>query len=299
MEDIMVSVVCLAYNHEKYVEHAIRSIANQETTFPFEILVNDDASTDGTPEILKNLEKEYDNLRVIYQPENLYSKGVRATPLLIEQAKGKYIAFCECDDYWVDAHKLQKQVEALEKNENCVACIHPAYRVRENDEKIVGVRQPRVEKETLSIKDMILCVGENYALNSLVCRRKNIADLGELYYQCAVGDIPIALHLALAGDFMYLPKEIMSAYRVGAVGSWTRRLGKDSKKREKYLLSVLATLDKVDAMTDGQWADAIQDRKRFYTFQLDCINLSFIRLLLKYPRRFSKLLRICVKRVVR
>jgi len=113
-----VSICCITYNHEFFIRDAIRGFINQKTSFPFEILIHDDASTDGTAEIIKLYEEKYpDIIKPIYQKENQYSQG-RNISLVYQfpRARGKYIALCEGDDYWTDPYKLQKQVDFLEAN---------------------------------------------------------------------------------------------------------------------------------------------------------------------------------------
>lgn len=123
--DIKVSVCCMAYNHEKFIKRALDSFVSQKTNFKFEIIINDDASTDNTTNIIKEYEKKYpDIIKPIYQKENQYSKGVDILKILIKLSKGKYIALCECDDYWCDDLKLQKQYDCMEKNIDCSMCVH-------------------------------------------------------------------------------------------------------------------------------------------------------------------------------
>lgn len=114
----LVSIGCITYNHEKYIRDAIKGFLMQKTTFPFEILIHDDASTDGTADIIREYEKKYpDKIKPIYQMENQYSKGIPISATYqFPRARGKYIALCEGDDYWTDPYKLQKQVDFLEKN---------------------------------------------------------------------------------------------------------------------------------------------------------------------------------------
>jgi len=113
----LVSVCCTTYNHEKYIQEAIDGFLIQETDFPFEILIRDDCSTDNTPTIIKKYVEKYPNLIFpIFEKENTYSKGVKPMPVLYKKAKGKYIALCEGDDYWIDSKKLAKQVNFLEYN---------------------------------------------------------------------------------------------------------------------------------------------------------------------------------------
>ena len=114
----LVSICCAAYNHEPYIRQCLDGFVMQRTTFPFEVLIHDDASTDKTADIIREYEKKYpDIIKPIYQKENQYSKGGKISLRFnIPRAKGKYIAFCEGDDYWIDPLKLQKQVDFLEAN---------------------------------------------------------------------------------------------------------------------------------------------------------------------------------------
>lgn len=124
----MVSVLMITYNHEKFVEKAIESIISQKTNFEYELIIHDDASSDDTQKILKCYQEKYPEIiRLILQTENQYSQGKLITDeYLIPICKGKYIAFCEGDDYWIDDHKLQKQFDFLENRLeiNACACRH-------------------------------------------------------------------------------------------------------------------------------------------------------------------------------
>ena len=125
-EQPLVSVCCLVYNHAPFLRECFDGFVMQKTNFPMEILVHDDASTDGSQEIIKEYTAKYPNLfKPIYQTENQYSKG-RSISVTYQypRAKGKYIALCEGDDYWTDPYKLQKQVDFLEQNEKFSICFH-------------------------------------------------------------------------------------------------------------------------------------------------------------------------------
>ena len=120
-EDISVSILCVAYNQESYIRQCLDSLLMQKTNFGFEILVHDDASTDGTQLIIKEYELRYpDIIKPIYQVENQYSKGISPTlQYNLPRAKGKYVAMCEGDDYWIDPLKLQRQFDFLEVHPEC------------------------------------------------------------------------------------------------------------------------------------------------------------------------------------
>lgn len=124
--EMMVSILTLAYNHEPYIRQCLDGIVMQQTNFKFELLIHDDASTDGTAEIIREYEAKYPEIvKPIYQTENQYSKHVPiGTTYLYPRAQGKYIALCEGDDYWTDPLKLQKQVDFLESHPDYVMCSH-------------------------------------------------------------------------------------------------------------------------------------------------------------------------------
>jgi glycosyltransferase involved in cell wall biosynthesis len=123
MDSIMVSICCQTYNHEAYIGQAVESFLMQKTNFKFEILLRDDASTDGTAEICKEYARKYPELiNLLAYEENQFQKGVSPFGDNVKRAHGKYIAICEGDDYWTDPLKLQKQVDFLEANEEYSIC---------------------------------------------------------------------------------------------------------------------------------------------------------------------------------
>lgn len=112
----MVSIHCLAYNHEKTIRKTLDGFLMQKTSFPIEAIIHDDASTDNTAEIIKEYAVQYPHIiKPIFEKENQYSKHDGSLQKIMHNAcKGKYIAYCEGDDYWIDPLKLQKQVDYLE-----------------------------------------------------------------------------------------------------------------------------------------------------------------------------------------
>ena len=114
-EQVIVSVIVPVYNHEKYIMQAIESILEQKTSFRYEILIGNDASTDNTRKIINDYKKQYPN---VIQSFN-YKKNIGATKngyVLLKHAKGEYLAFCDGDDYWTDEHRLQRDIEFLQMN---------------------------------------------------------------------------------------------------------------------------------------------------------------------------------------
>ena len=128
MDKPLNSICSITYNHAPYIRHCLDGFLMQKTNFKYEIIIHDDASTDGTTEIIKEYAEKYPDLIMpVFQTENQYSKGLRGlfVKFVFPHAKGKYIALCEGDDFWIDPYKLQKQVEILEKDQNItLVCSH-------------------------------------------------------------------------------------------------------------------------------------------------------------------------------
>lgn len=142
MEDVkpLVLILCMTYNHEHYLEDALKGFVMQKTDFPFVAVVIDDASTDGTAVLLKKYEEQYpDIIKAVYLSENHYSIGKSKLPYYKKwKDMAKYIAICEGDDCWTDPLKLQMQVDILEKNPLLSSCFG-GYFIHDNGQEDVLV----------------------------------------------------------------------------------------------------------------------------------------------------------------
>ena len=131
----LVSVCCTTFQHVNYIRDAIEGFLNQAVNFSVEIIIRDDASTDGTATIVEEYATKYPSvIRPILNKENLWTKGVSPMRDCMSYAQGKYIAVCEGDDYWTDPNKLQRQVDFLEANKEYVICSH-RYKVFNEETK--------------------------------------------------------------------------------------------------------------------------------------------------------------------
>ena len=127
MNTPLVSICCITYNHAQFIQKCLDGFLMQQTDFPIEILIHDDCSTDGTTEIIREYEAKYPDLIFpLYEEENQYQQGKAAEIDFYNyrRARGKYIAYCEGDDYWIDPLKLQKQVDFMEANPEYSVCFH-------------------------------------------------------------------------------------------------------------------------------------------------------------------------------
>lgn len=265
---IMVSVVCNAYNHEKYIEKCLQGLVMQKTNFAYEILIHDDASTDGTADIIRTYEKMYpDLIKPIYQTENQYSKG-GIYQFQYPRVKGRYIAFCEGDDYWTDENKLQRQYDAVEAHPEVDMCAHTADVISEDGERVVQCISPRKEKCIIPVEDVIYGGGGFVATNSLMYR----AELANTEYEFRNSwriDYTLQVLGALRGGMLYLP-ENMSAYRRMSIGSWTTRICSSKKKRERLYQKKQQMLECLDRETGGKYTAVIERTRIKEEFLAHC-----------------------------
>ena len=219
-EDILVSVICEVYNHEPYLRECLEGFVMQQTNFLYEILIHDDASTDGSVAIIREYEQKYPNLfKPIYQKENQYSKGVSIwRDIQIPRAQGKYIAICEGDDYWTDPLKLQKQVDILEADETLMACCTDCS-VVDNHSTLLKEKRGGVVKGDIqgryNLRDFFRD-NHQYPTLSVVYRRAHTREVQQKHahtINAFLGDWTLWICLLIYGD-MYFLDEVTCAYRI-------------------------------------------------------------------------------------
>jgi glycosyltransferase involved in cell wall biosynthesis len=258
MSEVMVSISCITYNHENYIKDALDSLLMQKTNFKYEILVYDDASTDGTPDIIREYEKSYpDFIKPVYQPVNQYSRGVKVGKFNNERARGKYIAICEGDDYWTDPCKLQKQVDLMEKHPECTLCVHASYKVCGKDKRIVEKVRPGFGDKFFTVEEVIESGGGIFATNSILYPGRLVLNRPKFFEIAPVGDFPLLIYLSILGKVYYID-EFMSAYRVGVDGSWTSRLNCDIEKRVLFVERMGQMLNEIDEYSNFKYSRSIE-----------------------------------------
>jgi len=274
--DIMVSVCCITYNQEKYIKDALEGFLKQKVNFKYEIIVHDDASTDNTPKILKEYEEKYpDIIKVLYEKENQYQKGKKVGILTYNHAKGKYVAICEGDDYWIDENKLQLQVDYMEKNPECTLSFHNAKIIdMYNGNENLFVPYSKNLKKYLK-KDGNYNAGELELLEfiptaSFMFKRENLAKIPEWFEKCFVGDWPLKLIMTSFGYAHYIDK-VMSVYRKNANGSLTVNNENKEKKSDdgkKYILERKKEIvNWLDEFTNKKYKDIFDLRRNQYKME--------------------------------
>jgi glycosyltransferase involved in cell wall biosynthesis len=210
----LVSVCCITYNHAPYIKKTLQSFITQETTFPYEVIVHDDASTDDTQRIILEFAHSYPGLfRLILQSENQHSKGIRTSFTTFRESTGDYIAFCEGDDYWSDPNKLQRQVDFLEQNPS-FGFIHSdvdEYNTTNNTWRRAIWKAAGYNKVSGDIYDAIMAQkGIGIYLCTSLFRahfvRNNLQYEDVLAQNFPYGDAPLTLHIARQSEIHYMPE---------------------------------------------------------------------------------------------
>ena len=271
MSDMRVSVVSLVYNHEPYLRQCLEGFAMQKCSFPYEVIIHDDASTDGSAEIIREYAERYpDIIKPIYQKENQFSQRVKiAKTFIYPRVQGEYIAFCEGDDCWTDQYKLQKQVEFLDNHPQASACVHAATQIIMSTGKEF-VFPYVLETRKYSIEEVVMGGGNLFATSSLVIRKDVLFQKPPCFEQKGVGDYQMFVYSAIAGELWCLA-DVMSVYRSGVTGSWTDRVWKNPKKREESFFQKIEMLQAVDKYYEGKY-DVFQEKILETEMQIHLLN---------------------------
>lgn len=209
----IVTVWCLAFNHNPYIRQCLQGFVEQKTDFKFEVLVHDDASTDGTQDIILEYQQKYpDLIKPILEKENLYSRHDGSLmKLQVDLCRGKYIAFCEGDDYWTDPLKLQKQVDFLESHPDFGMC-HTDFSLSDGSRR---THYTEIYPDGNYYPGML--EHENVMIGTLtVLFKKEIFDRTPKYYfdnDFVAGDKPRWIELSKEAKIKYLP-EVTACYRI-------------------------------------------------------------------------------------
>lgn len=256
--EIEVSIICNTYNHGLYIKDALESFVNQQTTFLYEVLIHDDASTDNTVSIIKEYQKRYpDIIKPIFQKENKYLLGGEniVSKYQIPRAKGKYLAICEGDDFWTDNHKLQKQYDVLEKHPEIDMCAHCVEEIDGVSGEHIRFISPLSSDGLLSTKSVISGGGAFLGTSSLFYRKK-IEQRPPLFRDLYKIDYTLQVSGALRGGTYYL-SECMSVYRYLTPGSWTINMSKDLKKRIKHKKTMRKVLKQINIDSERKYSGVL------------------------------------------
>ena len=222
---LKVSICCVTYNHEKFIRRCLDGFLMQQTQFPIEVIIHDDASTDGTQKIIEEYTSKYPGIIFpLFQKENQYRKGVRGmnAKFNFPRCTGKYIALCEGDDFWNDPHKLQKQVDFLEAHPDYFLTGHDANIIDENEHIISHSKLPEICKRDCSSIELQKCF---FVLTLSMCFR-NVPELKQMpeeLFKASNADTFMISYFGRYGKYKYLPDIKPATYRVHSNGIWAMR----------------------------------------------------------------------------
>lgn len=268
--DVQVSVLMICYNHERYLSQAIESVLSQQTSFPFEVLIYDDKSTDASRDLISRYQEQHpDIIKCIFPGENQFSKG--KSPLcdfLVPAATGKYIAELECDDAWIGTDKLQTQFDYMESHAGVALCAHSAELYNDITGKIDGIASDCAEAMTFSTQDLIMRGGAALPTCGYFSRTTDMKN----YLQwrpsnCPVGDWPMMLYLSTCGSVVCLP-EVLGLYRVAVASSWTGRRSANAVATAKFDKRMLGMIDELISKMPSEFHASLRAKQAEYFFDL-------------------------------
>ncbi|WP_175633423.1 glycosyltransferase family 2 protein [Pedobacter ghigonis] len=233
--EITVSVCCITYNQEKYIAQAIEGFLLQKTDFKIEILIGEDYSTDNTRQIIQNYQSKHPDLIKILSGEK-NAGGVKNLLNVLKNATGKYLAFCDGDDYWTDADKLQKQVDFLKDNQDFVACSHYSRVIDDKDETCYVAKN--IVPLEYTFDDFLIGKKEETRTSSLVFRAtdefKNFGASQSVDKVIAIDNFLKLYITSTSGLKLYVWPKIMSCYRIHPGGIWSMI---DPKIRKRKMIN--------------------------------------------------------------
>ena len=282
---ITLSVRLMTYNHAEYITQCLIGIEQQQTSFPFEVIIGDDFSTDNNLTLIQQFITSSTNKSINYillnrkkgdeYDINRQKKGRLYNFLdIIHHCKGKYIALLDGDDYWTDPLKLQKQVDFLEENEEYVACFTGCKHVDESN-KII--KESRYESYYDQTAEQLL-TAEGAMITNSVMFRNVIKVFPPSFYQIPSGDTFLYHLLGFHGGGKFIPTIEYSAYRIHSGGVWS---GINDLQRMKNTLCTMSAIKENLVLHFGKENDYIK-KMNISTFN----NIKGYLYLSLYHKRF-------------
>lgn len=280
MNDVLVSINCITYNHETYIKTAIESFLMQKTDFSFEVIVGEDCSTDNTRNMIKECQKKYpDKIKLLTSDNNIGARNNERRNF--DESKGKYIAICEGDDYWTDPYKLQKQVDYMEKHPECGLIFHGVEKIYEDNKRDKKIIRNYDRSKNCSIEEIIYGGGSFCPSASMLYRKSLWDETPEFYNRASVGDYPMQMYFATKGEVYYL-NEIMAVYRSGHINSWTHKCLSSVKENISHEKSMIKMLNEFNKYSNKKYHKVVRKTQKKHIIRGIKYFLSK-----KYPKIYS------------
>lgn len=256
MDNIKVSICCVTYNHEKYIKDAIEGFLSQKTDFDYEIIIHDDASTDRTADIVRQYETKYpDKIHGIYQEENQYSKHIGTSigkAYVHPMCRGKYIASCEGDDFWIDCNKLQIQVDYMESHPECSLYLHNGLRINSGDLSIEALNPYNCDNEKDISPAELITLYNNHPPTASLLYKRELTDGADYIWKSTGVDQAMRLYALTIGSVHYNSR-IMSVYRFAVKGSCTEKICENGQYTFNSYLGMICFFFQFDKYTNHRY----------------------------------------------
>jgi glycosyltransferase involved in cell wall biosynthesis len=261
---MQVTVSVTTYNHEQFIAQAVNSVLMQRVDFPYEIIIGDDCSTDGTSRIVDDFQRTHpDLIRVIRPAKNMGDNG---RPMFLETlraARGKYIAMLDGDDYWTSDNKLAMQVASMEADPACTMTYHNVVRVFDDGSAPAPYNDPQ-HPAILTTEKLLQ---QNWVPGcSPMIRAALISDLPPWFYIAPWADWPLCLLATETGTVRYI-NEVLGAYRIHPAGAWS------SLNEEAQAAQLLLFFEMMHPYFAARYADKISESISVYREKLIALRL--------------------------
>jgi glycosyltransferase len=278
------SILVITYNEEEYVAETLEKILSQKVNFEYEILCHDDASTDRTQEIIMEYQKLYPNKIIpIFQSDNKMQKGHQiVVEYCYPMARGKYIAYCDGDDYWSDENKLQMQYDFLESNKEYTLCLHDFDFLDVESGKRYPSKCGSNDRDMM-VEEFILWDSQKIPqLGTSMFRTKLAKERPELFIKIGGGknslrpisDHPLYIYLALQGKVKYFGKN-MSVWRRRGAKSWG--VTSDKERIIQFNLDKIAFFEELNKITQFRYKECIEKAIERCLFTISWLNMDFYK----------------------
>lgn len=266
----LVSFLCTSFNQKDYIEQTIKGFLSQETTFPYEIVIHDDASTDGTQDIIKHYKEKYPNIiKVIIQNENKYSQGISTILLGLALCNSDYIALCEGDDYWISKQKVERQLKLMMSDPDIMMVVSPGKM------EINGKISPNLhcyygsEVKVMTAQNVLNVPRQFAPTASYLIKKECLIKSIEIFNDAPVGDLFMELYAAVTGKLVYHPG-VGSVYRAMAKNSWSESMSKNALKNNiNFVNSMELTINESRAIPGFEELDwSIKLSGMYYTLAI-------------------------------
>jgi len=253
-----ISVCMITYNHARFIKQAIESVLMQKAVFPYELVIGEDCSTDGTREIVIGFQQQNpERIRLLLPELNL---GMNANFIRTLQAcRGQYVALIEGDDYWTSIYKLQKQAEFLDTHSDCSFCFHTVHVVLDTEDQAPRLVAPRVSKEVFTLEDLL--VSNFIQTASVMFRNRPAAEFLQRFEGIRMMDWQLHIFNAQFGKIGFI-NESMGVYRLHAGGAWS------PKDLVWQNLESVRVLEEVNAQLDYRYDRVIKRSISLYHLRL-------------------------------